>query len=136
MTSVTNSSGLNYQNGINPLGRKVRALEADVDTLKKEIIALKGGAPLASSSAAPQQTQQQQQVNSSAMAEIEALKRDIAMMKLAGFGKGERGEKGEKGDKGDPGPPGPMTYIAMPSNAGMPMMNPATAPVVPSVSSS
>ena len=34
MTSVLYSSGLNYQGG-NPLGREVRALKADVETLKK-----------------------------------------------------------------------------------------------------
>jgi hypothetical protein len=106
MTSVTNSSGLNYQNGINPLGRKVRALEADVDMLKKELNALKngGGTVTSSASSGP----------SPLLAELDSLKRELATMKLAGFGKGEKGEKGDKGDKGDPGP---MTYIAMPSNA-------------------
>jgi len=54
------------------------------------------------------------------------------MIKLAGFGKGEKGDKGDKGDRGEPGP---MTYIAMPSNAGMPMMAPASVPMAPSVSS-
>jgi hypothetical protein len=34
MTSVLYSSGLNYQGG-NPLGREVRALKADVESLKK-----------------------------------------------------------------------------------------------------
>ena len=115
MTSVTNSSGLNYQNGINPLGRKVRALEAEVVNLRKEINDLKLGGATASS------TQSVASVPSTFAADMDALKRDIAMIKLAGFGKGERGEKGEKGDKGDRGEPGPMTYIAMPANATVPV---------------
>ena len=52
------------------------------------------------------------------LAEIDALKRELAILKAGGFGKGEKGDKGEKGEKGDPGP---MTYIAMPQN----MMAPA-----------
>jgi hypothetical protein len=124
MTSVTNSSGLNYQNGVNPLGRKVRALEADVDMLKKELILSKnggGGAVSASSVSVP----------STLIAELDALKRDMAMIKLAGFGKGERGDRGDKGDKGDKGDPGPMTYIAMPANASLPAVAPAPVPQAP-----
>lgn len=112
MTSVTNSSGLNYQNGINPLGRKVRALEADTDMLKKELILLKNGGAVASAAVPP-----------SLLAEFDALKREMAMLKQAGYGKGERGERGDrgdKGDKGDKGDTGPMTYIAMPANATLP----------------
>lgn len=115
MTSVTNSSGLNYQNGINPLGRKVRALETEVVELRKEINALKAGGTATTSNAAPQQTS----VSSTFNADVEYLKREIAIIKAAGYGKGEKGEKGEKGDKGDKGDrgePGPMTYIAMPAN--------------------
>lgn len=108
MTSVTNSSGLNYQNGVNPLGRKVRALESDVAMLKNELNALKNGGVSVSSTP---------NTSSSVNAELDALKRELATMKLAGFGKGEKGDKGDKGEKGDKGDPGPMTYIAMPSNA-------------------
>ena len=126
MTSVTNSSGLNYQNGINPLGRKVRALEADVDMLKKGFMSLKNGgvAPVATSSS----------VNNAPppwVAEVDALKRELATLKLAGVGKGEKGEKGDRGDKGEKGDPGPMTYIAMPSNASLPIAAPVAAPIAP-----
>jgi hypothetical protein len=95
MTSVTNSSGLNYQNGMNPLGRKVRSLESDVETLKKEFAALKalgGGGVTASSGPS------------------------VGVPGPPGP-KGERGERGEKGEKGDAGAAGPMTYIAVPQSA-------------------
>jgi hypothetical protein len=95
MTSVTNSSGLNYQNGMNPLGRKVRSLESDVETLKKEFAALKalgGGSVTASSGPS------------------------VGVPGPPGP-KGERGERGEKGEKGDAGAAGPMTYIAVPQSA-------------------
>ncbi len=128
MTSLLNQSGLNFQNG-NPLGRKVRALETIVENLQKEINALKSGGVSVAPSASPAVS-----VSSTLNADVDALKRDMAMIKLAGFGKGEKGEKGDKGDKGDRGEPGPMTYIAMPSNASMPMVAPAPAPSVPSVS--
>lgn len=123
MTSVTNSSGLNYQNGVNPLGRKVRALEADVDMLKKELALLKNGgvAPSAAPSASAS-------APSSLVADLDALKREMAMIKLAGFGKGEKGDKGDKGDKGEKGDPGPMTYIAMPANATVPLAASVAAP--------
>jgi hypothetical protein len=124
MTSLLNQSGLNFQNG-NPLGRKVRALESLVETLQKEVAALKSGGVAASASSAAS-------VPTALTADVDALKRDMAMIKLAGFGKGEKGDKGDKGDRGEPGP---MTYIAMPSNAGMPMMAPASVPMAPSVSS-
>lgn len=115
MTSVTNSSGLNFQNGINPLGRKVRALESDVDTLKKELAALKSGGMKPATT-----TTTSVDTTSSLLAELDTLKREMAILKASGFGKGEkgekgdRGEKGEKGDKGDRGEQGPVTYIAMP----------------------
>ena len=98
MTSVTNSSGLNYQNGMNPLGRKVRSLETDVEALKKELAAFKalvGGGVTASSGP------------SVGVPGPPGPKGD----------RGERGERGEKGDKGDAGPAGPMTYIAVPQSA-------------------
>ena len=95
MTSVTNSSGLNYQNGMNPLGRKVRSLETDVETLKKELAALKAlGGGGATTSSGP----------------------SVGVPGPPGP-KGDRGERGEKGEKGDAGPAGPMTYIAVPQSA-------------------
>ena len=121
MTSVTNSSGLNYQNGINPLGRKVRALEADVDMLKKELNLLKNGGVPTTATTQQTATAQQTAASSTLLAEIDALKRDLAMIKLAGFGKGEKGDKGDKGDRGDRGETGPMTYIAMPANTTLPV---------------
>jgi hypothetical protein len=112
---------LNYKNGVNPLGRKVRALEADVDMLKKELILSKNGGGTASASSVS--------LPSTLIAELDALKRDMAMIKLAGFGKGEKGDRGDKGDKGEKGDPGPMTYIAMPANASLPAVAPAPVPV-------
>jgi len=96
MTSVTNSSGLNYQNGMNPLGRKVRSLETDVEALKKELAALKalGGGGGVTASSGP----------------------SVGVPGPPGP-KGDRGERGEKGEKGDAGPAGPMTYIAVPQSA-------------------
>ena len=60
------------------------------------------------------------------MADIQTLKNDVAAIKSAGYGKGERGEKGEKGDKGDPGQ---MAYIAMPPNMMMPQAATVPTPV-------
>lgn len=126
MTSLLYSSGLNFQGG-NPLGRKVRALETEVEALRKELNVLKSGgvvAPSVSTASAPAPS-------SAFTAELDMLKREIAILKAAGFGKGEKGDKGDKGEKGDKGDPGPMTYIAMPPSAAMPMMTPAVAPSVP-----
>jgi hypothetical protein len=134
MTSVTNSSGLNYQNGINPLGRKVRALEAEVISLRSEINLLKSGGVV-------QPTSQQNSSTSAPVAsnvsfELDMIKRELAVLKASGFGKGEKGDKGDKGEKGEKGDPGPMTYIAMPSNATAPMVAPAPAPLAQQVMSS
>ncbi len=130
MTSVTNSSGLNFQNGVNPLGRKVRALESDVDMLKKELTALKNGTAKPATATATATATPTVEVSPSVLAELDALKRELAIIKAAGYGKGEKGdkgdkgEKGDKGDKGDKGEQGPMTYIAMP-----PQMMPAATTV-------
>ena len=114
MTSLLNQSGLNFQNG-NPLGRKVRALETEVDNLKKELQTLKSGvAPSGGAVTAAS-------LPPTLVADLDALKREMALIKLAGFGKGEKGDKGDKGDKGEKGDPGPMTYIAMPANAALPV---------------
>lgn len=111
MTSITNGSGLNFQNG-NPLGRKVRALEAEVIELRKELTVLKLGGV--------SNTSVVNNVSPTLNADIESLKRDIAIIKAAGYGKGEKGEKGDKGERGEKGEPGPMTYIAMPAGAALP----------------
>lgn len=127
MTSLLNQSGLNFQNG-NPLGRKVRALESDVDTLKKEMQVLKTGGVVQTQASPAPAPAQSATVNATLLAEIDMLKREIALLKAVGFGKGEKGDKGDKGDKGEKGDPGPMTYIAMPANASVPLMAPAPAP--------
>lgn len=91
-------------------------------------------------------------------AEVEALKKEIAILKVVGVGssqasipgppgpagpagpagpKGDKGDKGEKGDAGvagPTGPAGPMTYIAMPAG-GFPAVAAAPAPVVAQESS-
>jgi hypothetical protein len=83
---------------MNPLGRKVRSLESDVEALKKEFAALKalGGGGVTASSGP-----------SVGVPGPPGPKGD----------RGERGEKGEKGDAGAVGPAGPMTYIAVPQSA-------------------
>lgn len=98
MTSMIYGSGLNFQNG-NPLGRKVRALEADVDMLKKELVLLKAGG-LGTRGPAGEKGDQ--------------------------GSKGEQGAKGDQGAKGEKGEQGPMTYIAMPAAnlpANLPVVN-------------
>ena len=110
------------------MGRKVRALEAESEALRKDVNALKsGGVPAPTGTAAAP-------LSASITAELDAIKRDLAAIKLAGFGRGEKGERGDRGDrgeKGEKGDPGPMTYIAMPSSAAMPVptasVPPATA---------
>lgn len=94
MTSVTNASGLNFQNGQNPLGKKIRALEAAVVTLQKELASLKAnGVSGGSGTPGPMGPP------------------------------GPAGPAGPVGPAGPPGPkgdPGPMTYIAMPPGMGAP----------------
>ena len=91
MSSITSSSGLNYQ-GLNPLGNRVRNLESQLSELRKLVNELSKRTPEASASSVPGP---------------------------AGppGPRGERGERGEKGEKGDRGEPGPMTYIALPQNS-------------------
>ena len=89
MTSLLYSSGLNFQNG-NPLGRKVRALEAEVETLKKEFAALKTA-------------------NGSAVAGPAGPAGPQGPAGPAGPA-GPTGPAGPQGPKGDTGP---MTYIQM-----------------------
>ena len=90
MSSVTSAAGLNYQGG-NPLGRKVRNLEAEIVALKKELAELKangvGGGAGSVGPAGP-----------------------------AGPA-GIAGPTGPAGPAGPAGPPGPMTYVALPPSA-------------------
>ena len=87
MSSISSASGNNYQ-GFNPIGRKIRALEASVATLQKELIDLKkNGAGSSTVVAGPPGPA------------------------------GPKGDQGVAGPKGETGPAGPMTYIAMPQNA-------------------
>jgi hypothetical protein len=101
MTSLLYSSGLNFQNG-NPLGRKVRALESDVELLKKELSLLKLSAPTASSVAGPPGPTGPQ---------------------------GPQGPTGPAGPQGPKGDTGPMTYIQMaaPATAAVPPPTPLIA---------
>ena len=136
MTSLLNQSGLNFQNG-NPLGRKVRLLESQVDTLQKEVLALKNGTSTVTAAAAgvaapATATATVASLPPTLLADLEMLKRDVAAIRMAGYGKGERGDRGdrgEKGEKGDKGDTGPMTYIAMPAGAPLPVATTAAAPV-------
>ncbi len=92
-------SGLNYQGG-NPLGRKVRTLESEVEELKKAVGALTlklsqggGGGAGAPGVAGPPGPP--------------------GPAGPAGPA-GPKGDTGPAGPKGDTGPADPMTYIAMP----------------------
>lgn len=101
MTSVLFPSGSQYQSG-NPIGREVRLLKAEIDTLKKTVAELKnsglgGSSPLVAGPPGPA-----------------GPKGDIGPA-------GPAGPAGPKGDVGPVGPTGPMTYIAMP-NGSLPAM--------------
>ena len=89
MSSAINSSGLNYQGG-NPLGRKVRALEAEVLELKKIVADLK--------------------VNGGGGAGKEGPPGPAGPV-------GPAGPAGPAGPVGPAGPPGPLSYIALPPGA-------------------
>ena len=91
MSSIYNGSGNNFQNG-NPLGRKVRALEAAVEALRKELNEVKVRPSSASVVVGPPGPQGE---------------RGPA---------GPRGETGPAGPQGPKGETGPMTYIAMPQD--------------------
>lgn len=80
--------------GSNPLGNKVRALEAEVVRLRQLINEM--GQRTVSAAAGPP--------GPAGPVGPRGEKGD----------RGDRGEKGEKGDRGERGEPGPMTYIALP----------------------
>ena len=99
MSSALNQSGLNFQNG-NPLGRKVRALEADVEALKKlvETLRLGGGGGAGAGAGLPGPPGPPGPAGPAGPA-------------------GAEGPAGAVGPTGAVGPAGPMTYIAMPAGA-------------------
>lgn len=88
MSSVSSASGNNYL-GSNPLGRKVRALESAVETLRKELDQLKKEGVSSSSSV-------------------------VAGPPGPAGPQGPAGPAGPAGPQGPKGDVGPMTYIAMP----------------------
>ena len=87
MSSVSSASGNNYL-GSNPLGRKVRALETAVETLRKEL----------------------EQIKKTGVSSNNVVPGPPGPPGP----QGPQGEPGPQGPKGDTGPAGPMTYIAMP----------------------
>ena len=91
MSSVSSASGNNYL-GSNPLGRKVRALESAVETLRKELDLIKVNGVSSSSS---------------------VVAGPPGPMGPPGP-QGPAGPKGDVGPQGPKGDVGPMTYIAMP----------------------
>ena len=105
MSSVTNSSGLNFQG--NPLGAKVRTLETQVVELRTELDTLRKLVATGSATAsAPGQAGPPGPPGPAGPA-------------------GPTGATGPAGPKGDQGP---MTYIALPAGASMPTPTPAPAP--------
>ena len=94
MSSVANVNG--YQ-GFNPVGRKIRALETIVETLRKELDELKK-TPSTSVSGQPGPAGPPGPIG------------PAGPQGPAGP-KGDQGEVGPQGPKGDQGP---LTYIAMP----------------------
>jgi hypothetical protein len=107
MGSVVNGSGLNYF-GSNPLGNKVRALETQVNDLRKLINEL--SSRVVSASAGPP-----------------GPPGPVGPQGPAGPA-GPAGATGPAGPKGDKGDAGPMTYIALPQGASVPMPTAAPAP--------
>jgi hypothetical protein len=105
MSSVTNSSGLNFQG--NPLGAKVRTLETQVVELRTELDTLRKLVATGSATAsAPGQAGPPGPPGPAGPA-------------------GPTGATGPAGPKGDQGP---MTYIALPAGASMPTPTPTPAP--------
>lgn len=109
MTSLLYSSGLNFQNG-NPLGRKVRALESEVELLKKELSSLKLSAPTAVSA--------------------------VAGPPGPAGPQGPTGPQGPAGPQGPKGDTGPMTYIQMAAPLAATTPTPIPTPLIASPTSS
>lgn len=99
MSSVSSASGNNYQ-GFNPVGRKIRALETIVETLRKELDELK---------VRPSQS-------GSGQAGPAGPPGPQGPAGPAGPA-GPKGDQGEVGPQGPKGEQGPLTYIAMPQNS-------------------
>jgi hypothetical protein len=112
MGSVVNGSGLNYF-GSNPLGNKVRALETQVNDLRKLINEL--SSRVVTASAGPP-----------------GPPGPVGPQGPPGPA-GPAGSPGPMGPAGPKGDAGPMTYIALPPNASVPMPTAASAPVAASV---
>uniref|UniRef100_A0A6C0D6I3 Uncharacterized protein n=1 Tax=viral metagenome TaxID=1070528 RepID=A0A6C0D6I3_9ZZZZ len=93
MSSVSGASGNNYL-GSNPLGRKVRALETTVETLRKELELIKNSGVSSNS--------------------VVAGPPGPAGPAGPSGPVGPAGPAGPVGPVGPAGPAGPMTYIAMP----------------------
>lgn len=92
MSSVLNLSGINYQNG-NPLGKIVRALRSELDSLKDEVRELRVLAALGPSGSGSQGPPGPPGAP------------------------GAPGPAGPAGPQGPAGPPGAMTYVALPPAA-------------------
>ena len=108
MSSVTNSSGLNFQG--NPLGAKVRTLETQMVELRTELDTLRKLVATGSATAsAPGQAGPPGPPGPPGPA-------------------GPAGPTGATGPAGPKGDQGPMTDIALPAGASMPTPTPAPAP--------
>lgn len=99
MTSVLFSSGLNYQNGINPIGREVRAIKSNIDELKKEIAELKlalsvSGGGGGGARSGPTITEI-----------VHAIRTDSELLRTL------KGEPGPAGPAGPQGPKGEIVYV-------------------------
>jgi len=112
MGSVVNGSGLNYF-GSNPLGNKVRALETQVNDLRKlinelssRVVTASAGPPGPPGPVGPQGPQGPA---------------------------GPVGATGPQGPAGPKGEPGPMTYIALPQNTSVPVPASTSPPLAASV---
>ena len=112
MSSTLNQSGLNFQNG-NPLGRKVRALEADVEGLKGLVAELNIQLQKVTSSV-------QSGSGVSGVAGPAGPPGPVGAQGPAG----PAGPAGVNGAQGPAGPAGPMTYIAMPPGTPLPTVAP------------
>jgi hypothetical protein len=124
MSSTLNQSGLNFQNG-NPLGRKVRALEADVEGLKGLVAELNIQLQKVTSSV-------QSGSGVSGVAGPAGPPGPVGAQGPAGPAgpvgaqgpAGPAGPAGVNGAQGPAGPAGPMTYIAMPPGTPLPTVAP------------